>query len=271
MEGTNMDIADLKKEPHLSATAVNDYIECGLLYKLGRIDKVQPEFTSDALEFGAVIHEVLAEFYQEKMVGDKPLLKQLHQSFEKHWTVSAEGRDDIRYAEGKDFETLLREGKELLTAYYHKLPEDNFTTLAIEEPFSLTIEDLPVPIIGVVDLIEQDQAGTVVITDWKTSSRSYSVDEVEQNFQLSVYQVAIKGSGFNDRDILLRLDCLIKTKTPKFEQYYTTRGKPDERRTVKKILQVWEGIEKGVFIPNDTSWRCKNCAYKNHCDEWFGR
>jgi len=266
-----MDIADLKKQPHLSATAVGDYIECGLLYKLGRIDKVQLEFTSDALEFGAVIHTVLAEFYQEKMVGEKPLLKQLHESFEKHWTVSAEGREDIRYAEGKDFETLLREGKELLTAYYHKLPEDNFTTLAIEEPFSFTIENLPVPVIGVIDLVEQDEAGTLVIADWKTSSRSYSVDEVDQNFQLSVYQVAIKESGFNDRDILLRLDCLIKTKTPKFEQYYTTRAAQDERRAAKKIIQVWEGIEKGVFLPHDTSWRCQNCPYKNHCDDWFGR
>ena len=267
-----MDIADLKKEPHLSATGVGDYLECSMIFLLGRIERLQPEFTADSLEFGAAIHKVLAEFYQEKMVGEKLLLKQLHQSFEKHWTVSAEGRDDIRYAEGKDFETLLREGKELLTAYYHKLPEDNFTILAIEEPFSFTIEDLHVPIIGVVDLIEQDEAGTIVITDWKTSSRAYSADEVDQNFQLTVYQMGMKENGFGDREILLRLDCLVKTKTPKFEQYYTIRrSETDERKAAKKIIQVWEGIEKGVFIPNDTSWRCKNCPYKNHCDEWFGR
>jgi len=266
-----MDIADLKKEPHLSATAVGDYIECSLLYLLGRIERLQPEFTSDALEFGAVIHRVLAGFYQEKMLGDKPLLKQLHQSFEKTWRVSAEGREDIQYAEGKDFETLLREGKDLLTAYYHKLPEDNFTTLAIEEPFRFTIENLPVPVIGVIDLVEQDEAGTIVITDWKTSSRSYSLDEVDQNFQLTVYQMGMKENGFNDREILLRFDCLIKTKTPKFEQYYTTRSETEERRAVKKIINVFEGISREVFIPNDTSWRCKNCAYKSHCDEWFGR
>ena len=266
-----MDIVELKKEPHLSATGVGDYLECSLLYLLGRIERLQPEFTSDALEFGAVIHKVLAELYQEKMLGDKPLLKELHQGFEKHWRESAEGREDIQYAEGKDFETLLREGKDLLTAYYHKLPEDNFTILAIEEPFSFTIEDLPVPVIGVIDLVEQDEAGTIVITDFKTSSRAYSTDEVDTNFQLTVYQMGMKENGFRDREILLRFDCLIKTKTPKFEQYYTTRSETEERRAVKKIINVFEGISREVFIPNDTSWRCKNCAYKSHCDEWFGR
>jgi putative RecB family exonuclease len=62
---------------------------------------------------------------------------------------------------------------------------------------------------------------------------------------------------------------LIKTKTPKFEQYYTTRSEVDERRLAKKIIQVWDGISKGVFVPNDGHWKCKGCAYKKACDEWL--
>ena len=42
--------------------------------------------------------------------------------FEKHMDQTAKGRDDIQYAEGNSFETLLLEGKELLTTYYHKRP-----------------------------------------------------------------------------------------------------------------------------------------------------
>ena len=38
---------------------------------------------------------------------------------------------------------------------------------------------------------------------------------------------------------------------------------------MRKILKVWEGIKAGVFIPNDTSWKCKNCPYRKECDEWF--
>lgn len=37
---------------------------------------------------------------------------------------------------------------------------------------------------------------------------------------------------------------------------------------MKKIRSVWEGITKGVFIPNDTSWKCTTCNYKSYCEQW---
>ena len=84
-----------------------------------------------------------------------------------------------------------------------------------------------------------------------------------------MYQIAAKHNGYGDREILLRFDTLIKTKTPKFEQYWTTRSELDERRLIKKAAQVWDGITKGVFVANDTSWKCKGCAYKQACDEYL--
>lgn len=263
-----MHLSELKKEPHLSASSANDYIDCGLLYKLGRIDRLPPEFKADALEFGTTIHLVLGEYYQEKLIGNRLSLKDLQESFEKHWRDLVEGRTDIQYSEGKDIESLLLEGKELLGAWYNKLPEDNFKVLAIEEAFRLILPGISIPVIGAIDLIEEDDSDTIVITDWKTSSRSYSADEIDQNMQLTIYQMAAKSNGYSDREILLRFDCLIKTKTPKFEQYWTTRDDIDERRVIRQLIQVWNGIQKGVWIPRN-SWKCKNCAYRKACDEWF--
>jgi putative RecB family exonuclease len=263
-----MNIIELKKSPHLSSSSVGDYLDCGLLYKFSRIDKIKTESTSDALVLGSSIHKALADFYQEKMIGSKLSLQDLHASFEKHWETVA-GRSDIEYEDGYDWETLLKKGKDLLSVYYEKLPDDDFKVLAIEEPFSFTIDGLP-PIIGVFDLLEEDPSGTIIITDWKTSSKAYSADQIDKSLQLTIYQMAIKANGYRDRDVLLRFDCLIKTKTPKFEQYYTTRSERDERRAAKKILKVWDAISKGVFLtPNETSWKCNGCAYKEHCEEWF--
>lgn len=266
-----MELSELRKMQHLSASSINDYIDCGLLYKLGRVDRLPMDFKADALEFGTVIHLVLGEYYQEKMIGNKLLLKDIHKSFEDHWRRVAEGRTDIQYAAGKDFDTLLMGGKELLTAWYNKLPDDNFKVIGIEEPFSFTVPGVPVPIIGATDLIEEDESETIIVTDFKTSSKAYSIDEVDKNSQLTVYHMATRRNGYADREILLRFDILIKTKTPKFEQYYTTRTEMDEKRMIKKIQQVWNGISKGVFVPNDGHWKCKNCAYKTHCEEWFRR
>jgi len=160
-------------------------------------------------------------------------------------------------------------GRDLLTAWYTKLPDDDFTILAIEEAFSFNLPGIDIPIIGAMDLVEQDSCGTIIITDFKTSGRAYSKDEVDQNQQLTMYQIAAKQNGYGNREILLRFDTLIKTKVPRFEQYWTTRTELDERRLIKKARQVWDGISKGVFVANDTSWKCKGCAYKKACDAYL--
>jgi len=263
-----MDIDELRKNPHLSPSAINAYMDCGLLFKLGRVLNIQPETRPDALEFGSVIHRVLAEFYKHKLEGEIVPLLDLQILFEAWWKRATQNGPEITYKDGKDAKTLLKEGKDLLSAYYAKLPRDNFTVIAIEEPFMFRIHGLPVPIIGVLDLVESDESGAIIITDWKTASKSYSEDEINKNLQLTLYGMAAKANGYGDKEILMRFHCLIKTRTPKFEEYYTTRSEMDEMRAVKKIRHVWDGIGKRVFIPNE-SWKCKGCSYKNACDEWF--
>jgi putative RecB family exonuclease len=266
-----MELKELRNTPHLSASSIGDYLDCSLLYKFGRIDKIQAEFKSDALEFGSAIHLTLADFHLEKMKGNLPTIKDLHNVFAIHWKKLTDGRDDIKYAEGNNPDVLLLQGQELLTAYYNKSSWREFECIGIEEPFSFMIKGCPLPIIGSIDLIEKDRSGTIIINDFKTSARAYSNDEVDKNFQLTLYQMAVRANGYEASDILLRFDCLIKTKQPKFDNYYTTRSDIDEIRARKKIVEVAKGISKGIFIPNDSTqnWKCKGCAFKKNCDAWF--
>ena len=70
-----MNLSYLRQKPHLSASSIGDYLDCGMLYKFGRVDRLPRQFVADAMEFGTVIHAVLAEYYQAKMTGDRMLLK----------------------------------------------------------------------------------------------------------------------------------------------------------------------------------------------------
>ena len=56
--------------------------------------------------------------------GQKLSAKQLQEIFEIHWRRLAFEREDIKYKPEKDYETLLLEGKELLSIFHQKLPED---------------------------------------------------------------------------------------------------------------------------------------------------
>jgi putative RecB family exonuclease len=31
---------------------------------------------------------------------------------------------------------------------------------------------------------------------------------------------------------------------------------------------VWDAINKGIFIPNDHSWKCRSCSFKRRCLQW---
>ncbi|MBF0259579.1 MAG: PD-(D/E)XK nuclease family protein [Desulfamplus sp.] len=263
-------ILEMRKQPHLSASSIKAYLDCGLYYKFSRIDKLARTHTSDNLIFGSTIHKVLADYNQEKLIGNHMGLDDLYELFKKYWTEAVKSTDNIKYSKGKTFESLLKQGKELLRTYMSQAPRDQYEIMAVEEPFEFKIDGVDLPVIGVMDIVERDENDTVIISDYKTVGTSTTINEVDNNFQLTVYYMAAKLNGYVDREIVLKLDCLVKTKTPRFEQVYTSRNSDDEQRAVKKIKEVCNGIQKEVFIPNaDGSWKCGGCEYKVYCDDWF--
>ena len=265
-----MELKELRKKPHLSHSSINSYMECGLYYKFSKIDKLKPQFVADNLVYGITVHRVLADFHQERLIGKLLSADDLCDLFGQYWRDAAQDNESIRYTKSNTYSGILSQGKALLTAYHRHLPKERYSIVAIEEPFSINLEGLEVPIIGVMDLVEEDGDGTIIITENKTSGRAYSNSQIDQNLQLTVYQIAARLNGYRDREILLRIHCLIKTKVPTFKSYYTYRSLLDEHRAVRKIKKAWDGIQKEVFIPNDTSWKCAYCEFKEpYCNRWF--
>ena len=264
-----MRLDEFCKGLHLSASSIAEYMECSLLYRFSRIDKLKPEFISDNMTFGSCIHQTLADFHQERMMGTIMTLEQLQDKFTYYWTIRASENEAIKYKGENSFESLLAQGKSLLRTYHENFHDDNTVVLAIEEPFRFLLDNLPIPIVGVMDLVEEDDQGNIIITDFKTAARSYTEDDVSKNAQLTLYHLASRSNGYGERNIIMKLDVLIKTKTPQFKRYYTVRDRWDETKAAKKIIEVWKGIKKGVFIPNDTSWKCAECFYKGACNDWY--
>ena len=269
---TTENISELRAKPHLSYSSISTYQKCSLQYKFSRIDRIQPEFTSDCLIFGSVLHSVIASLYQNKLEGTRLSLKQLQEIFQEEWKNSVKKEPMVKYKKGNDFDSLSTLGTILLEKYYETIfDKDDLQIIGIEEPFSLHLENIGVPIVGYVDLIFQDEAGNIVIVETKSSSKSYSDFQIDDNDQITLYQRFLKNNGYNDRNIMLRIDCLVKTKTPKVESSFTVRSPEDERRLTKKISYIWDAINKGVFIPNDSGYQCSSCCFPKSCRDWFSK
>ena len=263
-----MNLAELRKLPHLSASSIGTYIDCSMKYKLAKIDKLPPSHISDSLVYGSTIHRVLEVFHEARMYNERVPLSMILELFEDYWKLELNRTSSVKFKKGVTAESLLNQGKSLLTVYCDKYPYDDYKVIGTEEAISFTIPGLPVPIIGAIDLLEEDDSETLIITDHKTAGRAFSNAEVLKNMQLTIYQIAMK-KRYPGREILLKLDALIKTKKPRFEQFYTYRDEVAEQRVIKKILAVWDGIQKEVFIPNEESMFCGNCEQKLNCNNWF--
>ncbi|MCY2993300.1 MAG: PD-(D/E)XK nuclease family protein, partial [Planctomycetota bacterium] len=90
----------------------------------------------------------------------------------------------------------------------------------------VTGEDLGVPLLGVVDLIQDDEYGPR-ICDFKTAAKSATPFEITHEIQLSSYAYLFRQATGRDEGGL-EIRSLIKTKTPKIQFHHyaasTVRG-----------------------------------------------
>lgn len=265
-----MDINELRRHEHLSASSVATYLECGLAFRFRYLDHARAEFRPEALVFGSAVHEALAAYYLALAEGQRLDQDELLEVFVTSLRRVTAGDLPVQYKQGHDYDSLLKQGQEMLSVFHREIIDDQAEIVGVEMPFSLAVPGLPVPVIGVYDLVLRDADGVITIVDHKTAARAYSATEVDGNFQLTLYQVAARANGLADDEVLLRLDCLLKTKQPRFEQFYTTRNDLQEHMAVRRVLAAWEGVSKGVFLPAPAnSWKCAGCVHPTACRQWF--
>lgn len=250
---------------HISFSSMRQYIDCGLQLRFRKIDCLEPEFVSDALVFGSCIHKALATFNQHRKENKSVNSNELGDWFEEYWQNNVP--ENIKYNNGNNYNSAIVQGRNLLSTFYEQ-KRDDYQILEIEKEFRLDLKNLPLSIIGYIDLIETDESGNILITEFKTAARSYSRSQIDQNEQLTVYHLAMQDM-YPEKRIINKIECLIKTKTLKLETYYSYRDIDDHNRFIKTAQEVVKGIQAEVFIPNINSWKCGNCEFKTACREYL--
>jgi len=185
--------------------------------------------------------------------------------FEILWRRSLD-RGGVEFPAGEDPESLLEKGKALLRVFEREARNDANRVLGVEEPFELRIPGLDLPVVGVFDLVEEDAGGSLVVVDYKTSSKAWSRREADASLQATVYGMA---AGRGRPRVKLRLDVLVKTKEPKFLRYPTERTEADERFAARSLVEIRRAVALGVFVPRP-SWKCGSCPCAELCEEWGG-
>jgi hypothetical protein len=146
---------------------------------------------------------------------------------------------------------------------HHKAIAPTVHPVVVEEQFWVSLgEDFPYELMGYWDLVDREG----VIIDNKAYSRKPSQADLDKNIQLSVYALGYRASQ-QKNEKKLRLDAVIKNKTPKAVQLETTRTHNDCRWLLGLIEMVVEAIQSGVFYPNPLNFTCspRYCGYWEKC------
>lgn len=150
----------------------------------------------------------------------------------------------------------------------------------IEKRFEILVAG--VPMVGIIDLIDTNAEGGITdiekeiirqhggsiptmfetaIADFKTKAKSMSAAEVDSSLQLTLYSYA-------EQIPLVRIDQLLKLKTPKITRTMATRTLQDHKWMKEVVHGVAQAIHAGTFPPcSPSAWCCSArwCGFYGMC------
>jgi len=208
--------------------------------------KAEPEQIGSALVFGIAMHEALHAVHDAALAGtaDDRLAV-----FQKHWQAAITGPVPVIFGKDKT-DALVAKAEGLLAAY--TLPPG--TVLAVEEEFRIDLPELPLPLVGRVDLVMAEGERTVVY-DAKTTAGSALGDLDSVGFQLGVYRLV-----WTDADTA----AITLAKTVKPRIACVPVAPQSEARVIQHINEVHAAIAAGVRFAN-RGWACGTCAFARRC------
>lgn len=266
-----MRLAALRNLLHISYSQIWTYLECSLKYQFQYVEKRVPERVSITLFFGSAIHTCLERYYKRYMLTGTPdplgILMDLF-SEKLSLDVSKQKIPVIYKKETPDLKSAIDLGCQLLEVFCNSVDLTGMEIIGVEMPLSSMVTE-DITLVGSIDLLLRDKDGSLVIVDNKTASKSKSQSDVDNDLQLSGYSYLLTENSYASQtdNIKCRLDVLRKLKSPKLEQYHTTRNIWHRRRFERIARSVLSGIENKVFIPC-RSWLCTDCQYAGACARW---
>lgn len=233
--------------PFLSHTRIHRYLQCPEQYRLYYVERLRLRRQPASLVFGKLIHEVLADLFRGE--GDPIAV------FEKTWDAL---RDmDLTYGARESFAKLRSAGRGLIELFAATERKRIAGIQAVERPFTLAITTLPVPVIGVIDLIAKVD-GKPTVVDFKTAASAYEPHEAVLSDQLTAYYLAVPEA---DRAALC---VLLKTKEPRIAWLFAGRKSLQLSEFIGKAQLVAQAIDAGHFYKRPGKW-CGWCDYLPVC------
>jgi len=255
---------------HISSSQINTYLMCPLSYRFRYIDKIETGTKSSSLAMGTSFHTAAEALHKDMMNGGVREAG-VYRDILGDSLKTEFGNFEVKTKDGEDRDTLTEEGGRLVEVYHDYRTAQPGSILAAEQKLVVrpvntrTAEVLDIPFFAYIDLIEEED-GMPVVVDIKTTGRSYSQRDADDNLQLACYALLMRTRY--DQIPRLRIDAVVRNKTPKMQRLETERTEDDLARFWTLARAVRDATEAGCFHPNPGSWACSTCEFDDYCRRW---
>lgn len=169
---------------HVSASALAKGAQCPEMFRSRYIQKVYDKHSSDRL-IGLVDHDVFGEVMKYKIeTGQDILPDSWVATFNSAWAATRDKQEKQGGIEWREDPTRAYEtGLKMIQAYHEEVVIDD--PVAVEERFEFRLKQIPVPIMGYIDLRRSHS-----ILERKTAKQKVSKPKPAWRFQGRIYQLA---------------------------------------------------------------------------------
>lgn len=223
---------------HLSASSMSLFLTCPEQWRRKHILK-ESEKNFGSRFIGNVDHRVNAEIFREKMNNRDFNIEEIYRS---EWNEALE-KDGEPDWQDDDPTKMFERGVRMAKAYQEQVGKD-IIPVAIESRFEFVLPDVPVPIIGYIDVAE-----SALIRERKTSAVKQTTPKPAWRFQGLIYQLAT--------GLPVTWDVVTRQATC---QIYTAKDYPD------LLLPVGD-VQKTKSLISDVVRRLNDCYQRFGKDE----
>ena len=247
----------------LSPSKVSSFTDCALAFRFSAIDRL-PEPPSLAATRGTLVHAALERLFMLDAL-DRTLPTALEcltaalESMRSDPDLTGLALDEAAEA------TFFSEATALVEKYFRLEDPTTITPIGIE--LKLEVDLSGVKLRGIIDRLELDSHGELVVTDYKTGRAPGEQQEQQRLAGVAFYSLLCErlfGRRPAKVQLLYLADPLAIISTPTDR---STRG------VERKLAAVWNAVERACeredFRPNP-SRLCDWCAFKAYCPSFGG-
>ena len=256
--------ACLEPPSTLSPSKVSAFKNCALSFRFSAIDRL-PEPPSEPAMKGTTVHRALEFLLAEEPADRTPEAAQGHLR-----TALEEMRAGREWAElGLDDErsAAFEADTETMLGRYFQL-EDPRTIEPVGLELMLTSEIDGVAVRGIIDRLERDADGSLVVTDYKTGRAPRQSQEQSKLGGVHFYAFLCKET-YGELPSRIRLVYLGRDP----QVISTTPTEQSVRGLRNRVAAMWAAVERACehddFRPNPSAL-CNWCAFKQYCPAFGG-